>query len=79
MTWLKFSTLAALVLITAGCADNKPDYDGMAKCEGLGYKPGTAEYDKCVREEKSVKMMEEQRREFEKMKQDDRDRKLRGY
>lgn len=72
-------TILALILAAlAACADNKKDYDAMARCEGLGYQPGTVELDKCVREEQAIRLMEQQRNDFERQKQEERDWKMRN-
>jgi hypothetical protein len=75
-TWMM---AAMAVLALSGCAEDKKDYQAAAHCQGLGHKPGTPEYNKCVSEERSVRMMEEQRKEYERMKQEDMDRKMRRY
>jgi hypothetical protein len=71
--------IAAVILCLAGCTqEGGKDYDAAA-CQLQGLKPGTTEYDHCVEEEKARKMLAQQRQEFERMKQYDRDSKLRGY
>jgi hypothetical protein len=75
---MRISLIATLFLLAA-CADNKTDYDASARCQAQGQKPGTAGYEQCVREERSQRMMEQQRREYEQMKQQDRDFKMRRY
>ncbi len=74
-----FTIMALAALTLSGCADEKKDYDSAARCQGLGYKSGTAEYDKCVKDEKTIRLMEEQRKEYERMKQQDMDWKMRRY
>lgn len=71
--------LIALAALLAGCTDTKKDYDASANCQASGLKPGTPEYDKCVKDEKTVRLMEQQRREYEQMKQEQEDWKLRRY
>lgn len=77
MTRYLMTALALLAL--SACADDRKDYDASAKCQALGYKPGTAEYDKCIKEEKTIKLMDQQRREFEDMKQQQEDWRQRRY
>lgn len=72
--WL---SLAGCALLCA-CAPGGKDYDAAARCQALGHAPGTEAYDTCVYEEKMQKMMQQQRQEYEKMKQDELDWKLRG-
>ena len=66
------------MLILAACTP-EPDRASIAKCQGMGHASGTAEYDSCVREETGAKLMEQQRREYELMKQNEQDWKLRRY
>ena len=75
---MRLSLIAALLLLAA-CTDNKMDYEASAKCQSLGHKPGTAAYDECVSEVRSERLLQQQRREYEQMKQYDRDYKTRGY
>lgn len=70
--------LPFLCLLSA-CAEPKKDYESAARCQDLGMQPGTAAYDQCIKEEKAARMLREQRREFEQMKQDERDWKMRRY
>jgi hypothetical protein len=76
---MRFFILTSSVLLLFACADNSKDYGASAKCQGMGYAPGTAEYDKCVEEEKIAKAMQQQREEFEQMKQYQQDQKLKHY
>lgn len=70
--------LLILLPLLAACAV-EPDRASIAKCQDMGHAPGTAEYDTCVREETGAKLMEQQRREYEQMKQNERDWKMRRY
>ena len=72
--------LSALLLgcVTA-CADDKPDYRASAECQESGHKPGTAGYDSCVKEAKANRLMQEQRADYERMKRQQEDWKLRRY
>lgn len=72
---MKYASVLAMLLIAA-CNPGKKDYQLEAHCQGLGLKPGTAEYDKCISEKKTQRMLEQQREEFERMKQDERDWKM---
>lgn len=67
-----------LAFALPGCADNTKDYDAQARCQALSLKPGTEQYNNCIREEKMQKMLRQQREEYEKSKQEDLDWKLRG-
>lgn len=66
-------------LLLTACADNRKDYDASARCQGMGYKPGTSAYDRCVEDEKMEKLMQQQRQEFEQLQQERQDQKLKGY
>jgi hypothetical protein len=68
-----------LALVLASCTDSGKDYAASAKCQGMGHKPGTAEYDKCVNDEKTAQAMQQQREEFERMRQYQQDQKLMNY
>jgi hypothetical protein len=70
--------LLILLPLLAACAV-EPDRAAIAKCQGMGNAPGTAEYDTCVREESAARVMEQQRREYDQMKQNEQDWKLRRY
>lgn len=68
------------VLALAACGSTpKKDYDAIARCQEMGMKPGTAPYDQCVKDEEAANRLKQQRQEFDKMKQDERDWKLRRY
>jgi len=67
------------LLLLAGCGPEQKDYTASAKCQDLGLKPGTSEYDKCYAEQKNIHLMEEQRKEFDQMKQQDMDWNMRQY
>ncbi|MFW0777044.1 MAG: hypothetical protein ACN2B6_04930 [Rickettsiales bacterium] len=71
--------LAPLLLLAA--CDSKPrkDYAAIARCQDFGHSPGTAAYDQCVEDEQAANRLRQQRAEFERMKQDERDWKLRRY
>lgn len=72
-----FILLSALIL--AACGPTKKNYDASAKCQQMGHTAGTEEFEQCVRDEESTAMLEQQRREFERMKQDEQDWKNRRY
>ncbi len=72
------STIIALGLLICACAP-EPDRATIAKCETMGYTAGTKDYATCVREENAAKLMEQQRREYEQMKQYEQDWKTRRY
>ena len=75
-----FMIAGLLCLPLAACAgDGKKDYVASAHCYDMGYKAGTDAYDQCIKEEKSSRMLKEQRQEFERMKQDQEDWKQRRY
>jgi hypothetical protein len=59
--------MIATMLMLAACAPERPDYESVRKCGDLGHQPGTKEYDKCVSQERSIRMMEQQRSDFEEM------------
>jgi hypothetical protein len=75
----KYLLAISAVLALAGCADPKPDRVASAQCQDMGLAPGTAGYDRCVTEQRNKRLMEEQRREYEQMKQYDQDWKMRRY
>ncbi len=64
--------------LLAACAV-QPDRAAIAKCQSMGEQPGTESYDTCVREESAARIMEQQRREYEQMKQNEQDWKMRRY
>ncbi len=70
--------MIALCALTA-CSNGEKDYAASAKCQGQGHQPGTEAFDSCVREETAARLMEEQRREYEMMKQNEHDWKTRRY
>ena len=71
--------LLACLIVTA-CANNgKKDYDASARCYERGYKAGTDAYDQCVKDERASRMLEEQRQEFDRMRQDQEDWKQRRF
>ncbi|MCE2926412.1 MAG: hypothetical protein LW823_02020 [Rickettsiales bacterium] len=65
--------------LLAACAEPKKDYEASSRCQDLGLKPGSESFDSCVSEEKAARMLRQQREEFERMKQDERDWKMRRY
>lgn len=69
--------LCSLLFLLAACQPPAKDYESTARCQELGYKPGTVEYDNCVKEERASRLLQKQRREFDQMKQDERDWKMR--
>lgn len=72
--------MACFVFTLSACADQGGS-DGVSArhCSGLGFKPGTKEYERCLRDERTSRLMEEQRQDFERMKQEQQDWKLRRY
>lgn len=68
-----------IVCALSGCAAEKKDYDVEARCQKMGYQTDTPEYEQCVSDEKMARLMEQQRQEYEQMKRDERDWKLRQY
>jgi hypothetical protein len=70
--------LIALLALSA-CAPTQKDYDAQARCESMGQKPGTAAFDRCVTEEHTSTLMEQQRQDYERMKQEQEDWKMRRY
>lgn len=76
----KTITLCLGFLLLGACAnDGRKDYDSMRYCHSAGYQAGTAEYDQCVKEERSRRMLEQQRAEYERQKQIDRDNRARRF
>lgn len=67
------------LLALASCGPEAKDYDAQAMCQSIGNQPGTRAYDECVEAERSRKMLEQQRREYEQMKQEKEDWRRRGY
>jgi hypothetical protein len=76
---MKVATLLACLALAACSGTAKKDYDTQARCQDLGNKPGTTSYDQCVKDEKAAKMLKEQREEFERMRQERDDQRLRRY
>ncbi len=67
------------LLALAACADDGRDYDASKQCVSRGFQPGTPAYESCVREERTTRLMEQNRREFEQRQQDESyDRARRG-
>lgn len=72
--------LAGIAMLSAcDSGSQKTDYDASARCQSMGYQPGTAEYDRCVEDEKLNRMMQQQRQDYERMKQQEMDQKLWRY
>lgn len=74
--------LAVFVMVSLGlnaCGKGGVDYDVSARCQDKGTRPGTVEYDRCLKDEKLDKIMEEQRHEFERMQQERQDQMIRRY
>ncbi len=70
----------AIFLLTAACSSApKKDYDAIARCQEQGHKPGNADFDECVKEEKASKILKQQRDEFERIKREEQDNRLRRY
>lgn len=68
------------LILLAGCATSHPkNYEDAAHCQALGNSSGTKEYDDCMDGERKARMLEQQRREFDQMKQDERDYRNRRY
>ena len=76
---MKTFMIMSLALVAAACAEPKKDYDAMQRCQDLGYQSGSPAYDDCVKEEKASRMLRRQRQEFEQMKKDQEDWKIRRY
>lgn len=78
---MKAILIALVPLMLFAACDSKPrkDYAAIARCQDFGHKPGTASYDQCVEDEHASNMLKQQREEFERMKQNERDWKLRRY
>jgi len=70
--------LAALASLTS-CGPERKDYESSAACQQAGKTPGTAAYDACLSQEKSARLLEQQRREFEQMQQERQDQKSRRF
>ena len=70
---------ACVLLALCACAKESPNYDASATCQDRGMKPGTAEYDQCVKDEKAAAMMEQQRKDYEDMKQQQQDWNMRRF
>lgn len=69
-----------LCIVLAACAgEKKKDYTASAHCHELGHVVGTEGYDQCMKDEKSSRMLKEQREEFDRMQQDREDWKQRKY
>lgn len=75
---MRIFTAIVLGLLVNACTP-EPDRATIAKCETMGHTAGTKDYQTCVREENAAKLMEQQRREYEMMKQNERDWKMRNY
>lgn len=73
----KIIIIAALAL--TACAEPKPDYAAQGRCQELGHAPGTAAYDDCLKEQRTQRMMEQQRQEFEDMKRYREEWRMRRY
>jgi hypothetical protein len=76
---MKKTIIFAVLLLTACAGNSGRDYDGSARCQGMGYKPGTAEYEQCLKEEKAARLMEQQRQLDERREQERRDQINRRY
>ncbi len=68
-----------MVLALAGCKDSAIDYGTSARCQDKGFKPGTVEYDRCIKDDKLSTMMEQQRRDFDDMQRARQDEIMRRY
>lgn len=79
MRYVLFLSMLCVIFVLSSCSADDKDYGASAKCQGMGHKPGTAEYDKCVDDEKVANAMRRQRDEFEMMKQYQQDQKLMNY
>lgn len=75
---MRYSVLGVLlILLTAtACGEEKKDYDAVAHCQGVGHVSGTPEFEKCIKEQKTQRLMEQQRREYEQMRRDREDDKM---
>ena len=77
---MKHILMAAVALCAlSACGEPKKDYVAASRCQSLGLKAGTPEYDQCVKDETAAGMLKQQREEYERMKQEERDWKLRRY
>lgn len=77
----RIAVVVCVMLVTA-CTNGSPqrDYDSSKACAERGVPTGTPEFEKCVSEERTTRMLEEQRREFEQRKADEEFwRNNRGY
>ena len=63
----------------AACGPEPKDYSAAEKCRTSGLVQGTPEYAECYEKMKAERLMDEQRQEFEQMKQYDRDWRMRRY
>lgn len=68
-----------ILLALTACAPTQRDYDAQARCQSMGHKPGTKDYDSCVAEEHSSTLLQQQRDEYERMKQEQEDWRMRRY
>lgn len=71
--------IGCLLALSACDGGARKDYDSAARCQSLGQQPGTAEYDQCVDDEKLSRMLQQQRQDYERMKQQEMDQRLRRY
>lgn len=67
----RFALFALLLSLSACAADNKRDYESSRRCHDRGITAESPDFEQCVKEERSLRMMEQQRREFEERKQMD--------
>lgn len=69
MNLTRIACVGCTALLLASCTGQQAkDYDSTATCQAQGLKPGTAEYDTCVREESAARLMQQQHDEYENTK-----------
>jgi hypothetical protein len=69
-------------MLLSACGPQKVDYEASSACSNKGYQVGSEEFKNCVKEERALKLMEQNRREFEQRRADDeyqRSRRSAGY
>ena len=72
-----FIVLCAVALV--GCADATRDYDASADCMARGYDAGTPAYGNCIKQIRTERLMEQNRKELEQRRMDEQyERSYRG-
>lgn len=64
-------TLPIALLLAACDGGGKRDYDSSAACAAQGHTAGTPGFEECVRRERTARMLEQQRNEYEQRKQEE--------